>query len=85
MSTYFSSCFGSCTMGESTLVLYQWISHYQNERGKQMSLKNDVLKKQCEILVLENKLIIAQSQLAELEQELELQEQNIISTIKEWA
>jgi transposase-like protein len=72
-------------MGESTLVLYQWISHYQNERGKQMSLKNDVLKKQCEILVLENKLIIAQSQLAELEQELELQEQNIISTIKEWA
>jgi hypothetical protein len=72
-------------MGESTLLLYQWISHYQNERGKQMSLKNDVLKKQCEILVLENKLIIAQSQLAELEQELELQEQNIISTIKEWA
>jgi hypothetical protein len=58
-------------MGESTLVLYQWISHYQNERGKQMSLKNDVLKKQCEILVLENKLITAQSQLAELEQQLE--------------
>lgn len=58
-------------MGESALLLYQWISHYQNERGKQMSLKNDVLKKQCEILVLENKLIIAQSQLAELEQELD--------------
>jgi hypothetical protein len=72
-------------MGESTLLLYQWISHYQNERGKQMSLKNDMLKKQYEILVLENKLIIAQSQLAELEQQLELQEQNIISTIKEWA
>lgn len=58
-------------MGNSTLVLYQWISHYQNEREKQMSLKNDMLKKQCEILVLENKLIIAQSQLAELEQQLE--------------
>jgi len=65
-------------MGNSTLVLYQWITHYQNERGKQMLLKNDMLKKQCEILVLENKLIIAQSQLAELEQELES------ADVKEW-
>jgi len=43
-----------------------------------MLLKNDMLKKQCEILVLENKLIIAQSQLAELEQELES------ADVKEW-
>lgn len=66
-------------MGNSTLVLYQWISHCQNEREKQMSLKNDMLKKQCEILVLENKLIIAQSQLAEIEQALES------ADAKEWA
>jgi len=50
-----------------------------------MTLKNEMLKKQYEILVLENKLIIAQAQLAELEQELELQENKITAEIKEWA